>query len=148
MFESQVLHVDTQITDVGEQLRKLAGTVVNDNKDVREVCAAPVLARDSGNTGITGGQERRECGGGSAAPLPPKKAKLSYKDQRDYDLLPSHIEDLQAAITRDETALSDAALYTRDPAKFAALTAAIAKARADKDAAEERWLELAELVEG
>jgi ATP-binding cassette subfamily F protein uup len=81
-------------------------------------------------------------------PMPAKKAKLSYKDQRDYELLPKRIEELEAAIVRDEKALSDPALYTRDPAKFAALTSAIAKARADKDAAEERWLELAEQVEG
>ena len=81
-------------------------------------------------------------------PPPPKKAKLSYKDQRDYELLPVRIEELQAAILRDEATLHDPALYTRNPAKFAALTAAIAKACADKDAAEERWLGLAELVEG
>jgi ATP-binding cassette subfamily F protein uup len=81
-------------------------------------------------------------------PMPAKKAKLSYKDQRDYELLPKRIEELEAAIVRDEKALSDPGLYTRDPAKFAALTAAIAKARTDKDTAEERWLELAEQVEG
>ena len=81
-------------------------------------------------------------------PMPPRKAKLSYKDQRDYELLPKKIEELEAAINRDEAALSDPALYTRDPAKFASLSDAIAKARSDKEAAEERWLELAELVEG
>ena len=84
----------------------------------------------------------------SAPPPPPKKAKLSYKDQRDYDLLPSRIEELLAQIARDEAALADPALYTRDPARFAALTKAIENARAEKDAAEERWLELAEQVEG
>ena len=73
--------------------------------------------------------------------------KLSYKDQRDYDLLPVRIEELEAAIRRDEQALSDADLYARDPKKFAALMAAIDKARSDRDAAEERWLELAEQVE-
>ena len=81
-------------------------------------------------------------------PPPPRKGKLSYKDQRDYDLLPGRIEELLAQIARDETALADPALYTRDPAKFAALTKAIETARAEKDAAEERWLELAEQVEG
>ncbi len=81
-------------------------------------------------------------------PPPPRKTKLSYKDQRDYDLLPGRIEELLAQIARDEAALSDPALYTRDPARFAALTKAIETARAEKDAAEERWLELAELVEG
>ncbi|HMT47876.1 MAG TPA: ATP-binding cassette domain-containing protein, partial [Novosphingobium sp.] len=81
-------------------------------------------------------------------PPPPRKAKLSYKDQRDYELLPQRIEDLLAQIARDEAALADPALYTRDPAKFAALTKAIEAARAEKDTAEERWLELAEQVEG
>jgi ATP-binding cassette subfamily F protein uup len=81
-------------------------------------------------------------------PAPTQKVKLSYKDQRDYDLLPARVEDLTAQIARDEAALADPALYTRDPAKFAALTKAIDQARADRDAAEERWLELAEMVEG
>ena len=76
------------------------------------------------------------------------KVKLTYKDQRDYDLLPGRIAEIAAQIARDEAALHDPALYTRDPAKFAALTKAIEAARAEKDAAEERWLELAELVEG
>lgn len=82
------------------------------------------------------------------APQAPRKTKLSYKDQRDYDLLPARIEELLAQIARDEAVLSDPALYTRDPAKFAALTKAIEAARAEKDAAEERWLELAGQVEG
>ncbi|QDZ08215.1 ATP-binding cassette domain-containing protein [Sphingomonas panacisoli] len=83
----------------------------------------------------------------SAAPARPKTAKLSYKDQRDYDLLPQRIEAIEAAIARDEEALHDPSLYTRDPAKFAALTDAIERAREDKDAAELRWLELAAQVE-
>ncbi len=84
-----------------------------------------------------------------AAPAssPARKSKLTYKDQRDYELLPERVEALAAAIARDEAALADAALYARDPARFAALTEAVDKARADKDSAEERWLELAELAE-
>jgi ATP-binding cassette subfamily F protein uup len=85
---------------------------------------------------------------GAGAPRPAKAAKLSYKDQRDYDLLPKRIEEIEAAIARDEALLSDADLYTKNPKRFAELSAAIEKARADKDAAEERWLELAEMVEG
>ena len=76
------------------------------------------------------------------------KTKLSYKDQRDYDLLPARIEELDAAIARGEEALADPDLYSRDPERFAALTAALEDARTEKDAAEERWLELAEMVEG
>ncbi|MBX4389817.1 hypothetical protein K4H03_27450, partial [Mycobacterium tuberculosis] len=74
--------------------------------------------------------------------------KLSYKDQRDYDLLPKRIEELDAGIARDEAALADPDLYAKNPRKFDALMAAIAKARDEKDAAELRWLELAEMVEG
>ncbi|MCY1671615.1 ATP-binding cassette domain-containing protein [Novosphingobium sp. SL115] len=81
-------------------------------------------------------------------PMPAKKGKLTYKDQRDYDLLPSKIEELDAAIARGEAQLADPDLYAKDPKKFDALMAALAKVRADKDAAEERWLELAEMVEG
>ena len=83
-----------------------------------------------------------------AAPPTPRKAKLTYKDQRDYELLPARIEELLAQIARDEAELHDPALYTSNPGKFAALTKAIDRARAEKDAAEERWLELAELSEG
>ncbi|MBS1239954.1 MAG: transporter ATP-binding protein [Proteobacteria bacterium] len=82
------------------------------------------------------------------APPPPSRTRLTYKDQRDYELLPRRIEELEAAIARDEAALHDPDLYGANPAKFAALTEAVAKARAEKDAAEERWLTLAEQVEG
>ncbi|WP_431468936.1 ABC-F family ATP-binding cassette domain-containing protein [Sphingosinithalassobacter sp. LHW66-3] len=80
-------------------------------------------------------------------PPKPKAAKLSYKDQRDFDRLPDRIEELDAAIARDEAALADPDLYTRDPAKFENLGKAIAAAREEKEAAELRWLELAEAVE-
>jgi ABC transport system ATP-binding/permease protein len=84
-----------------------------------------------------------------AAPVQPaKKGKLSYKDQRDYELLPKRIEELDAAIARGEAQLADPDLYAKDPRKFDALMAALEKVRAEKDAAEERWLELAEMVEG
>ena len=82
-------------------------------------------------------------------PAPPKaRAKLSYKDQRDLDLLPGEIEKLEAAIARDEAALADPDLYARNPNKFDQLMKAIEKARADRDAAEIRWLALAEMAEG
>ena len=85
-----------------------------------------------------------------AAAPPPRTAatKLTYKDQRDLDLLPKRIEELEAAIARDEAALADPNLYARDFAKFEVLTKAVERTRAEKDAAEERWLELAEKAEG
>ncbi|AIT06451.1 elongation factor 3 [Sphingomonas taxi] len=94
--------------------------------------------------------EARKAAAPKAAPPPPAqpKTKLTYKDQRDYDQLPARIEAIDAAIARDEALLADPALYVRDPKRFAALTAAIDAAREEKDAAEMRWLELAEQVEG
>lgn len=78
----------------------------------------------------------------------PTRVKLSYKDQRDYDLLPARIEELGQIIARNETALSDPELYTKNPDRFTKLSEDIAKARSEKELAEERWLELAEIVEG
>ncbi len=86
----------------------------------------------------------------AAAPAPerPKaQTKLSYKDQRDYDLLPNRVEELGQEIEAAEAALSDPDLYTKNPARFAELTKSIDRLRAERDAAEERWLELAEMVE-
>ena len=79
---------------------------------------------------------------------PSAAVKLSYKDQRDYEILPARIAELDAAIAKGEALLADPQLYTTDPARFAAISQGIANARAEKDAAEERWLTLAELVEG
>jgi ATP-binding cassette subfamily F protein uup len=78
---------------------------------------------------------------------PKAQTKLSYKDERDYDLLPARVEELGAAIADAETKLSDPDLYAKNPARFADLTKEIEKLRAERDAAEERWLTLAEMVE-
>ena len=81
-------------------------------------------------------------------PRPSPGNKLTYKDQRDYDRLPGEIERLEAAVAADEQALSDADLYTRDPQHFTELTERIARNRAEIEAAELRWLEVAEMAEG
>jgi len=78
---------------------------------------------------------------------PQSSRKLSYKDQRDYDRLPGEIERLQAEVAADEAALHDPELYTRDPDRFAKLTERIARNRAEIEAAEYRWLEVAEMAE-
>ena len=93
----------------------------------------------------------RVQGGGkaapSAAPAPRPASKLSYKDQRDYDRLPAEIERLEATVADDESALSDPDLYGRNPQRFAELTERVARHRADIEAAELRWLEVAEMAE-
>ncbi len=83
----------------------------------------------------------------AAARPPGQPAKLTYKDQRDLDRLPGEIERLEREIAADEAALHDPNLYANDPKRFDSLTKALEKRRAEKDAAEHRWLEVAELAE-
>jgi len=80
-------------------------------------------------------------------PRPSTGHKLTYKDQRDYDRLPGEIERLQAEVAADEAALSDPDLYTRDQARFADLTERVARNRAEIEAMELRWIEVAEMAE-
>jgi len=100
-----------------------------------------------------GGTARRRVTAGPSAtshgssPKAGAARKLSYKDQRDYDRLPSEIERMQAEIAVAEAALSDPDLYTQDPGRFTRLTEHIARNRTEIEAAEVRWLEVAELAE-
>ena len=81
-------------------------------------------------------------------PLPSQgNKKLSFRDQRDLDRLPGEIERIEREIAADEAALHDPDLYANNPERFAALTRAIEARRAEKDAAEHRWLEVAEMAE-
>ncbi|ATW05251.1 ATP-binding cassette domain-containing protein [Sphingorhabdus sp. YGSMI21] len=73
--------------------------------------------------------------------------KLSYKDQRDYDLLPARIEAIEQRMAEIEKTLADPDLYTRDFPRFEALTKENSALIDEKDEAEMRWLELAEEVE-
>ncbi|QFT77391.1 ABC-F family ATP-binding cassette domain-containing protein [Erythrobacter sp. THAF29] len=81
-------------------------------------------------------------------PPPPRSDKLSYKDQRDYEILPARIEELETAIAKGEAILADPDLYASDPQRFATISKGLENARSEKDAAEERWLEIAERIEG
>ncbi|WP_288937148.1 ATP-binding cassette domain-containing protein [uncultured Sphingomonas sp.] len=94
--------------------------------------------------------EPRKAKAEAPPPPPPPQArtKLSYKDQRDYDLLPKRIEEIDRIIAKNEATMGDPGLYARDAAAFDRLGKEIAALRDEKDAAEMRWLELAEMVEG
>jgi ABC transport system ATP-binding/permease protein len=97
-----------------------------------------------------GAQAARSAGRSEQASPPgprPAPGKLSYKDQRDLDRLPREIERLQSEIDRAEHELHDSGLYGRDPRRFIELTERADRLRAEKDAAEERWLQVAELAE-
>ena len=98
---------------------------------------------------VTGKPKAQRSEAVAPPPQPaPAAIKLTYQDQRDYDHLPARIEELAAAMAKGEALLGDPDLFASDPARFAAIMKGIEAARTEKDAAEERWLELAELVEG
>jgi ATP-binding cassette subfamily F protein uup len=73
--------------------------------------------------------------------------KLSYKDQRDYDLLPDRIEAIELRIGEIEALLANPDLYAKEFATFEKLTQENSALLVEKDEAEMRWLELAEQVE-
>ena len=78
----------------------------------------------------------------------PKKAtKLSYKDQRELDLLPAEVETLSMQISELEAQLSDPDLYAKDPGAFSKISDDLSAKRDELDSKELRWLELEELKE-
>ena len=62
-------------------------------------------------------------------------------------MLPKRIEELEGYIERAQGELADPDLFVRDNARFTKLTDAIGQWEAEKESAEERWLELAEMIE-
>jgi len=148
-----------------EVIADYEGTVliVSHDRDFLDRTVTVTLGLDgSGKVDIVAGgyedwAKRRKQSTSSAAksktapPAEPRKsapsAKLSYKDQRDLDRLPGEIEKLEAEIAAVEDVLADPDLYTRDPKRFADLSAMATKLRDERHAAEERWLEVAEMAE-
>jgi ATP-binding cassette subfamily F protein uup len=77
----------------------------------------------------------------------PSKRRLSFNEKHALETLPKTMADLHATITKQQALLDDPGLYARDRKAFDAASAAIAKAQAELEAAEERWLELEMLRE-
>jgi ABC transport system ATP-binding/permease protein len=171
--ESNLLVLDEPTNDLDletldllqEVIADYAGTVllVSHDRDFLDRTVTVTLGLDgTGNIDIVAGgyadwEARRSIKNAAkpkaksdspAPPAPPQpRKKLTYKDQRDYDLLPGRIEAIEAEMATTETELSDGTLFTRNHARFTALTETLDKLRAEKAAAEDRWLELAEQVE-
>jgi ATP-binding cassette subfamily F protein uup len=79
----------------------------------------------------------------AATPAPvPARRKLSFKDQRELELLPERIEQLETEIGTRTAAMNDPAFFQQDGAAIAQANEALAKLQADLDAAYGRWSEL------
>ncbi|WP_419798046.1 MAG: ATP-binding cassette domain-containing protein [Terasakiella sp.] len=75
------------------------------------------------------------------------KAKLSYKDQRELDMLPQKMEKLTAEKEKLESAMADPDLFAKSPDKFQKTSDELSAVQGELDACEERWLELEMLQE-
>jgi ATP-binding cassette subfamily F protein uup len=86
--------------------------------------------------------ERRETAAPRARAPRDAAAKLSFSDQHALKTLPDRIEAKNREIANLQAELSDAALYARDPGKFAKLSQRLTEAQGVRDADEELWLAL------
>ncbi len=71
--------------------------------------------------------------------------KLSYKFQRELDMLPEQISALEADIEKANAILSDADLYKNDPDKFDETLKLFEESKQTLERREKRWLELEEM---
>lgn len=78
----------------------------------------------------------------SVSNLPTAKRKLSYKDQRELEQLPSRIDELEAAVAALSEQLADPAIHAAGGAALMALTAELTQTQSTLDAAYARWAEL------
>jgi ATP-binding cassette subfamily F protein uup len=70
------------------------------------------------------------------------KPRLTFKERHVLDNLPARIEGLRALKARLQSLLDDTGFYARNPAKFAEVSAAFAKAETALAEAEGEWLRL------
>ena len=73
-----------------------------------------------------------------------KAQRLSYKDQRLYEILPKEIEELENNIKKIEQDLSNPNLYSENKEKFFELTEKLEQLKQQKDGKETKWLEIEE----
>lgn len=78
----------------------------------------------------------------SVANIENKPTKLSYKEQRLYEILPSEIEALENEIKAMEQELADPELYSKDEGKYYNIIEKLEKIKAERDEKENKWLEI------
>jgi ATP-binding cassette subfamily F protein uup len=91
-------------------------------------------ARTSG-----GAAHRPEDGSTTEVPSAQKRAKLSYKDQRELEQLPARIEALETEQTQIHAGLADPSVYQKGGDAVTSLQSRLVKVEADLAAAYARW---------
>jgi ATP-binding cassette subfamily F protein uup len=93
--------------------------------------------------------EVRRSGTPVTPPASPKQSarKMSFKDRHALEALPTQIADLQKEMARHQKVLDDPQVFTKDPKRFDAALAGLARAQSELHRAEQRWLELEMLRE-
>ncbi len=81
------------------------------------------------------------------APKEGQRKKLSFSDKHALETLPKTIDALSKEIAKLQAELADGNLYARDPARFRAASERLTAAEGERDAAEDRWLQLEMLRE-
>jgi len=80
------------------------------------------------------------------APEPPRERKaarkLSFKDEHRLTALETLLPKLEAELAALDAKFADAGAFARDPSGYEAAAKRLAAARAEKDAAEEEWLDI------
>lgn len=92
-------------------------------------------------------KKEKPAGSNGSSAKPQKKSKLSFTQQHLLKSLPDKIEELEAKLEQLQTDMNDPELYAKNPDKFAKLSQQISDLSAEKDTAEEQWLELEMLAE-
>jgi ABC transport system ATP-binding/permease protein len=92
--------------------------------------------------GVTAPRPAAERKSARSRPVRESAAKLSFSDQHALNTLPERIEGLNREIAALQDQLSDPALYSGDPEKFARLSAMLAERTTARDTDEELWLAL------
>jgi ABC transport system ATP-binding/permease protein len=156
--------LDMETLDVLEEtLAEYPGTVllISHDRDFLDRLVAGVIAPEGGGRWVeyAGGysdmlsqrgadlarpKPKREAAKpvSSAAPEPPARRRLTFKDQHALETLPKTVAALQEEMRALQAKLDDPQFYARDRAGFEKVSVRVGELQRQITAAEEQWLEL------
>ncbi|GED23511.1 ATP-binding cassette domain-containing protein [Halomonas halmophila] len=101
------------------------------------------------STGDAGGSRKAAAAPATPSrPAEPRRAKLSYKLQRELEGLPAEIERLENEVAEFERQVGDPAFYQQEADTVSETLQALNDKQAELDTAMERWMELEAMAAG